>query len=109
MKKLLFVSGVLFIVALSLVGCSPSATEETAKFTVMPEGLKDCKIYRITPTGGDSLNVVRCPLSNTTTSYSSGKTTTSVSVTEQPSPAASTPELKIDAVVINGQQFEVKK
>lgn len=105
MRKFLLLSTLL------VAGCTPSAREMTADFTVMPEGLKDCKIYRLTPQGGmGSINVVRCPLSSTTTMYSSGKTRHNTTVVEADAKSeALQPEVEIDAVIINGQQFKVKK
>lgn len=62
---------VYYIIAmLMLAGCSPDGRERTG-FTVMPEGLKDCKIYYISD-GIAGITVVRCPNSSTT-AYQGGK------------------------------------
>lgn len=53
-----------------LAGCSPSAKERN-DFTVLPEGLSDCKIYSIS-NGIGEITVVRCPNSSTT-AYKGGK------------------------------------
>jgi hypothetical protein len=63
----------ILVFAVMLSGCAPSAEERTANFTVIPDGLKDCKIYRISD-GGENITVVRCPNSSTTSSYRIGKT-----------------------------------
>lgn len=58
-----------------LMGCGEANTEETTKAYILPEGLSDCKIYRLEPQNGVILRVVRCPNSETSTSsrYQSGK------------------------------------
>lgn len=70
-----------FIVLLALIlcGCDPSGSEITHTYSVMPEGLKDCKIYTIS-NGGREVTVVRCPNSSTSTQYTvrRGKTNASV-------------------------------
>ena len=63
----------ILVFAVMLSGCAPSAEERTANFTVMPEGLKDCKVYRISD-GSENITVVRCPNSSTTSSNRIGKT-----------------------------------
>lgn len=63
----------------ALVGCD-SRTVELHDF-VLPEGLKDCKIYFMTD-GVRSITVTRCPNSSTSTQYQTGKTTSSVTVIE---------------------------
>lgn len=62
---------------LALTGCSPSYTDKSSTF-LMPEGMKDCKVYKLE--GSDkTLYVVRCPQSETSTTFMSGKVTNSVS------------------------------
>ena len=64
---------VAIIVALmALSGCGKSASDTTS-YWVLPEGLKDCKIFSL-QNNLSYMNVVRCPNSITTTSYKSGKT-----------------------------------
>ncbi len=58
----------------ALAACTPSYTDETGKYTVLPEELKDCKIYEIYNGNGNRMNVMRCPNSTTTTKVPSGKT-----------------------------------
>lgn len=57
------------------VGCKsyPPHYEEDKDYTVLPEELKDCKIFNIS-NGWGILTVVRCPNSSTSTIYSEGKT-----------------------------------
>jgi hypothetical protein len=47
-----------------LAGCTPSATEIV--WPVVPDGLKDCKFYKLKDTKGNTLSIARCPLSATT-------------------------------------------
>lgn len=55
-----------------LVGCTPETKEESARF-VLPDELKDCKVYSMSSSDtGAVLHVMRCP--NSTTSVTrSGK------------------------------------
>lgn len=62
-----------------LAGCEKQTTENTDKY-ILPEGMEDCKIYTMISKNGGVLQVVRCPLSVTTTK--SGKNT-NVTVIEQ--------------------------
>jgi hypothetical protein len=64
----------ILVFAVMLSGCAPSAEERTANFTVMPEGLKDCKVYRISD-GSENITVVRCPNSSTTSRIGKTKKT----------------------------------
>lgn len=70
----------LFIIlsAVMLVACSPSSNE--MHFPVLPEGLKDCRFYKVSD-GSTEIKVVRCPNSQTTTTHQVGaKSHTSRSV-----------------------------
>jgi hypothetical protein len=60
---------ILGILVCILAGCAPSATEKV--WPVMPEGLRDCKIYNLTDGNGNRLTVARCPLSATSVRESS--------------------------------------
>ena len=66
-----------------LVACTPSAKDLSGEFTVLPEGMKDCKVYRLKSTGGSSITAIRCPNSATTSKYPSGKTTNETVVVER--------------------------
>jgi hypothetical protein len=58
---------------LLLAGCSPSAEEKV--WPILPEALKDCKFYKLKDDAANTITVVRCPMSSTTTQYKNGKTT----------------------------------
>lgn len=77
MKKLMFIA-----VLLTLAGCGdPSAKDSTDKW-MLPDGLKDCKIYSLSNGKGSYMQVVRCPNSATTSSYTQGKTSTNITLVE---------------------------
>lgn len=64
-----------YLIGLTLIllaGCTPSAQEQT--FPVVPEGLKDCKFYKLTDESANTIRVVRCPGSSTSMNYQTGKT-----------------------------------
>ncbi len=63
----------------TLAGCE-SRTTEVHSF-ILPEGLKDCKIYDMN-NGLRRIIVVRCPNSSTSTQYHSGKTSVNTTVVE---------------------------
>ena len=65
---------VIVMIALFVIGCNDSATE--LHFSVMPPELSECKIYLLYR-NGFSFTIARCPNSTTTTTYRSGKNTTS--------------------------------
>lgn len=63
---------VLLILTLSLLGCAGPSEERTEVWD-LPEGLKDCKVFKLTPRNAlSSITVVRCPQSVTTT-HTGGK------------------------------------
>ncbi len=57
---------------LLIAGCAPASYEERTGEFLLPEGLKDCKIYRLQAGNGSIITVVRCPNSSTVT-HRSGK------------------------------------
>lgn len=61
------------VMTILLVGCNPSYENKDASYRLPPE-MQDCKIYKL---NGDATSkdviVVRCPNSQTTTSYKYGK------------------------------------
>lgn len=64
-------------ILLSLVvlsGCERSTSERTDDF-ILPEGLKHCKIYKLS-NGISHMKVVHCPNSTTSTTHSCGKNCT---------------------------------
>lgn len=56
-----------------LTGCFDYG-EHTSNYK-MPDGLKDCKVYRVEGKTAD-LTVIRCPLSSTTVKYGKNRSTT---------------------------------
>lgn len=60
------------LLILLLAGCTNGY--KTYSFPILPDDLKDCKFYRVDNEEGESLNIVRCPLSVTSTEYRQGKT-----------------------------------
>lgn len=65
-----------YLIALSIIllaGCTPSAQEQT--WPILPDGLKDCKFYKLTDDSANTIRVVRCPMSSTTATYKVGKST----------------------------------
>ena len=54
-----------------LVGCDASYKE--INYPILPEELRDCKFYSIDNGDGYYMKVVRCPHSDTSTSYREGK------------------------------------
>jgi len=77
MKKIILLA----LVSVLLSGCDAKTEEIGQKYT-LPDGLKDCQIYRLDPSRGKILYVVRCSKSQTTTSYMSNKTNTSTTLLE---------------------------
>jgi hypothetical protein len=79
MKKSLLMAGLL---AMVLSACDPSAKERRP--TVWPQELSDCKSYYIydpnMPIG--HMMVVRCPNSQTSTTFKNGKTNQTAVVSE---------------------------
>lgn len=71
------ISTTVFVIMLS--GCNPTYTDKSSSY-LMPEGMKDCKVYSLE---GDAtsktLTVVRCPQSETSTTFMNGKVSESVS------------------------------
>lgn len=62
----------LLLVAFMLVGCEPETKESSRKFDI-PPALSDCRFYDMNDTNVRRVLVVRCPHSDTSTSYRSGK------------------------------------
>ena len=74
MKNVLFI-----LCILTLTGCMENGYQETS-FPKLPTDLKDCKFFALYNSNGTFLNVVRCPNSQTSTTYQTGKATQSVIV-----------------------------
>ena len=94
MKRILLLS----VVAL-LAACDPYVKQYTSQVT-LPDDLKDCKFYTVKPErDGPTLNVVRCPLSETTV-LPSQKSPTATATIEAPVPNAEAErQAKVDAVL----------
>lgn len=80
---------IVLISMLMLAGCGEYAPEREVEQPVqfemnMPEGLKDCKTFRVTAKGdiGIVVLVTRCP-NSTTTTHSSGKGSVTSIVAEE--------------------------
>ena len=56
-----------------LSGCENSYKE--TNFPTKPKDLEDCKFYMLSNVDGDYIRVVRCPNSQTSTTYREGKVT----------------------------------
>ena len=65
---------VLLLSLLALSACTPNyeSIDNNLKF---PDELKDCKAFRLDTSNGNSIVVVRCPNSTTSSTYSAGKST----------------------------------
>lgn len=103
-KTLVAITVMATVVMLS--GCEKETVDETSAYE-LPQGMEDCKIFTMVKKNGNAITVVRCPLSSTTTTFKSGKTTTSATVVEAP-PQVDTStknkekELQKDVIEING-------
>lgn len=67
-----------------LAGCDTS-TKEVSRDYIMPDGLKDCKVYEMNSRTRTDLHVVLCPNATTSTSWETGsksKTLHSVTVSD---------------------------
>ena len=72
--------GLSFLIAL-LSGCENSYRE--ADFPARPPELQDCKIYYLENETGNEITVVRCPNSDTSTTYKQGKVTDTTVVIDE--------------------------
>ena len=80
MSKLIVASFMLVL----LSGCMeiPAKTEDVSHTHAMPEGMEDCKVFKLISTTGNDMYVVRCPLATTTMeSHKSGKVAIETNVT----------------------------
>ena len=77
-KLILTIASVLVLTACDV---EPYNKELTQTYP-LPDGLEDCKIYYLQNKSGNSLKVVRCPNSSTTTQWQAGKIQASATVTE---------------------------
>jgi outer membrane PBP1 activator LpoA protein len=63
----------LILLSIVLAGCTDKVEER--KFLAMPKELADCRVFYVQNRDGNSMTVVRCPNSATTTEVRSGKST----------------------------------
>lgn len=70
------------LVAFTLLGCGASAPQDRTLGYILPEELKDCKIFLI-DNGLNSMYVTRCPKSDTSTEWLQGIYSQSSSVIEE--------------------------
>jgi hypothetical protein len=102
-------NALLISASLMLTACSPAGVEvQSSKFPVMPDGLKDCKMFYLKGEGGTPiLWVTRCPNSSTTTS-DTAKGGLTASAIEGAPPAPPAPPEPPKTVIIEGRTYELK-
>lgn len=74
------------VVGALIVGCTPLNSIDSTSQVQLPPGLEDCKLYDVYGQNGNSryLQVIRCPNSDTTTTYPSGKSHRTATVISGP-------------------------
>lgn len=107
MKKM-FTACLIVMSAFCLTACEKT-TQSVDDIFVMPEGMKDCKAYKMSSGSGTVLYVVRCPLSTTSTTKT-GKTPVRTIVTEtqenlEDLPPPEPPKPPKEKMTINGKTF----
>jgi hypothetical protein len=93
MNKLL-----LTLLAIALVGCTPSYEDESTAFSALPPELKDCKIFSIRGSNGNRLYITKCPQYISTTNPGKNSIHTTL-VTE---PVKEIP----DTVIVDGVEYK---
>lgn len=86
----------------TLSGCE-KRTEEASSNFILPEGMKDCVIYKMNNESGIVIYAIRCPLSTTTTTML-GKVNSQVVVTEE-KPEVEAQVKPKEEIVVNGKRF----
>lgn len=86
----------------TLSGCE-KRTEEASSNFILPEGMKDCVIYKMNNESGIVIYAIRCPLSTTTTTML-GKVNSQVVVTEE-KPEVEAQVKPKEEIVVNGKSF----
>lgn len=86
----------------TLSGCE-KRTEEASSNFILPEGMKDCVIYKMNNESGIVIYAIRCPLSTTTTTML-GKVNSQVVVTEE-KPEVEAQVKPKEEIVVNGKHF----
>lgn len=82
-----------------MLGCSKRTSESSDEF-VLPDGLKDCKVFRMDNGRMTHVIVVRCPNSSTSVRYN-GKHQWNTMTTDETVPDKET-------VTINGKEYVEK-
>jgi hypothetical protein len=91
---------------ISMMGCDrKSNSDDTSQYSV-PAGLKDCQIYRLNSYTRSDLVVVRCPNSNTSATFKSGKTDAHVSTVESDAPVTPLPP---ETVTVDGKTYKLER
>lgn len=101
MKKI-FMACLICASIFALSGCE-KRTEEASSNFILPEGMKDCVIYKMNNESGIVIYAIRCPLSTTTTTML-GKVNSQVVVTEGKNKVESPVKPK-EEIVVNGKRF----
>lgn len=86
----------------ALSGCEKKTEEASSNF-ILPEGMKDCVIYKMNNESGIIIYAIRCPLSTTTTTML-GKVNSQVVVTEE-KPEVEEQVKPKEEIVVNGKRF----
>ena len=90
-----------------VMSCS-NYTEDLSQAYELPEELKDCKVYWIAKKDNQNgFKAMRCPLSSTSVSYSSGKHTVTT-ITIEDSIKNQTEELENQLLEIQSKLNEIK-
>ena len=67
------------LVGFTALACTPTYKDKSTSFSVMPEELKDCKIFYVLSSDGAGIYITKCPHADTTTSTTGkGKTYSSL-------------------------------
>lgn len=106
MKKI-FMACLICASIFALSGCE-KRTEEASSNFILPEGMKDCVIYKMNNESGIVIYAIRCPLSTTTTTML-GKVNSQVVVTEEKTKVETkvetAPVKPKEEIVVNGKHF----
>lgn len=98
----------ILISTIFVMSCS-NYTEEMSQDYELPEELKDCKIYWIAKKDNQNgFKTMRCPLSSTSVTYASGKTTVTTITTEDSIKKSETEELEKQLLEIQNKLNEIK-
>jgi len=97
----------ILISTIFVMSCS-NYTEDLSQAYELPEELKDCKVYWIAGKSLNGFKAMRCPLSSTSVSYSSGKHTVTTITTEDSIKKSETEELQKQLLEIQSKLNEIK-